>query len=115
MEKTNSSIMLTIKHIIIDTKPAIASLTPFTFLVVLIRFFALQYLKKLDITILARLIKNIKTKKTTLPEEKFFQCSKQTPNAKMKLQNMFNQIDLNGDGLISFEEFSHMIKGAISY
>ena len=27
-------------------------------------------------------------------EEKFFQCSKQTPNAKMKLQNMFNQIDL---------------------
>ena len=48
-------------------------------------------------------------------EEKFFQCSKQTPNAKMKLQNMFNQIDLNGDGIISFEEFSFMIKGAISY
>ena len=47
-------------------------------------------------------------------EEKFFQGTKQTPAAKMKLQNMFNQIDINKDGLISFEEFSYMVKGVIS-
>ena len=47
-------------------------------------------------------------------EEKFFQGTKQTPAAKMKLQNMFNQIDINKDALISFEEFSYMVKGVIS-
>ena len=47
-------------------------------------------------------------------EEKFFQNSSQTPAAKTKLQAMFNQIDINKDGSISFEEFSHMIKEVIS-
>ena len=47
-------------------------------------------------------------------EEKFYQSSKQTPATKQKLQNMFNQIDVNKDGFISFEEFSYMIKGVIS-
>ena len=47
-------------------------------------------------------------------ESKFFQHSKPNPDDKVKLQNMFNQIDSNGDGLISFEDFSYMIKGIIS-
>ena len=47
-------------------------------------------------------------------ESKFFQHSKPNPDDKVKLQNMFNQIDSNGDGLISFEDFSYMIKGVIS-
>ena len=47
-------------------------------------------------------------------EEKFYQSSKQTPATKQKLQSMFNQIDINKDGFISFEEFSYMIKGVIS-
>ena len=47
-------------------------------------------------------------------EENFFQERKQTAAAKMKLEIMFNQIDINKDGLISFEEFSYMVKGVIS-
>ena len=47
-------------------------------------------------------------------ESKFFQHSKPNPDDKVKLQNMFNQIDSNGDRLISFEDFSYMIKGVIS-
>ena len=47
-------------------------------------------------------------------EEKFFQSSKQTPNARTKLQAMFNQIDINKDGLISFEEFSYMVRDVIA-
>ena len=47
-------------------------------------------------------------------EEKFFQGTKQTPKTKEKLKKMFNQIDVNKDGTISFEEFSYMIKGVIS-
>ena len=47
-------------------------------------------------------------------EEKFFQGTKQTPKTKEKLKKMFNQIDVNKDGLISFEEFSYMVKGVIS-
>ena len=48
-------------------------------------------------------------------ESKFFQSSKnKNENTKMQLRNMFSQIDINGDGLISFEEFSSMIKGIIS-
>ncbi len=47
-------------------------------------------------------------------EEKFFQSSKQTTNTKTKLKAMFSQIDINNDGLISFEEFSYLIKGVIS-
>lgn len=43
-------------------------------------------------------------------EEKFFQKSAQNPNAKKKLQNMFNEIDTNHDGFISFEEFSSLMK-----
>ena len=48
-------------------------------------------------------------------EAKFFQSSKnKNENTKMQLKNMFSQIDTNGDGQISFEEFSYMIKGIIS-
>ena len=48
-------------------------------------------------------------------EEKFFQNSKIGSKSKEKLQIMFNQIDINKDGYISFDEFSYFIKGAISY
>ena len=47
-------------------------------------------------------------------EEKFFMNSNQTPTAKAKLNAMFNQIDINKDGLISFDEFVYMVKGVIS-
>ena len=48
-------------------------------------------------------------------EAKFFQSSKnKNENTKMQLKKMFAQIDINGDGQISFEEFSSMIKGIIS-
>ena len=43
-------------------------------------------------------------------EEKFFQKSAQNPNAKKKLHNMFNEVDTNHDGFISFEEFSSLMK-----
>ena len=47
-------------------------------------------------------------------EEKFFQNSKnKNENTRMQLRQMFNQIDINNDGEISFEEFSAMIKGII--
>ena len=46
-------------------------------------------------------------------EEKFFQGIKQTPTSKMKLQKMFEQIDVDKNGCITFQEFSYMIKGAI--
>ena len=48
-------------------------------------------------------------------EEKFFQNSKIGSKSKEKLQIMFNQMDVNKDGYISFDEFSYFIKGAISY
>ena len=48
-------------------------------------------------------------------EAKFYQSSKnKNENTKIQLRNMFNQIDANGDGQISFNEFSEMIKGIIS-
>ena len=47
-------------------------------------------------------------------EEKFFQGIKQTPNSKMKLKKMFEQIDLDKNGFISFEEFSYMIRNVVS-
>jgi len=47
-------------------------------------------------------------------QENFFKERKQTPAGKMKLEIMFNQIDINKDGLISFEEFSYMVKDVIS-
>ena len=48
-------------------------------------------------------------------EAKFFQTSKnQTPNSKKELKNLFDKIDINGDGKISFEEFSIMIKDIIN-
>ena len=47
-------------------------------------------------------------------EEKFFQDSNIGIKSKEKLQNMFNQIDLDKDGFISFDEFSFAIKGFIS-
>ena len=47
-------------------------------------------------------------------EEKFFHGIKQTPNSKMKLQKMFEQIDVDKSGFINFEEFSYMIRGVIS-
>ena len=48
-------------------------------------------------------------------EEKFFQCSKNKNNkTRTELKKMFNQIDSNQDGIISFDEFSNLIKGVIS-
>ena len=47
-------------------------------------------------------------------EEKFFKSSKQTSDTKAKLQAMFNEIDINKDGFISFEEFSYMVRDIIS-
>ena len=40
--------------------------------------------------------------------------SNHSPAAKTKLSAMFAQIDRNKDGIISYEEFSYMIKGVIS-
>jgi len=47
-------------------------------------------------------------------EEIFGQNSNLGSQAKMKLQNLFNQIDMNKDGFISFDEFSSVIKGIIA-
>ena len=48
-------------------------------------------------------------------ESKFYQTVKnQNENTKMQLRRMFDQIDVNKDGEISFEEFSSMIKGVVS-
>ena len=47
-------------------------------------------------------------------EDIFAQNSKLGIKAKEKLQFMFNQIDVNKDGFISFDEFSTVIKGIIS-
>ena len=48
-------------------------------------------------------------------ENKFFQSSKnKNEQTKNELRRMFDQIDSNKDGTISFEEFSAMIKGIIS-
>ena len=48
-------------------------------------------------------------------EAKFFQTSKnQTQNSKKELKKLFDKIDINGDGKISFEEFSIMIKDIIN-
>ena len=47
-------------------------------------------------------------------EDIFSQNSKLGIKAKEKLQFMFNQIDVNKDGFISFDEFSTVIKGIIS-
>ena len=47
-------------------------------------------------------------------EEIFGQNSNLGSQAKMKLQNLFNQIDINKDGFISFDEFSSVIKSIIA-
>ena len=47
-------------------------------------------------------------------EEKFSQNINMGPKSKEKLHEMFNQIDSNKDGFITFEEFSYFIKGVIS-
>ena len=48
-------------------------------------------------------------------EKKFYQSAKnQNLNTKTELRKMFDQIDINKDGQISFDEFSAMIKGIIS-
>ena len=48
-------------------------------------------------------------------ESKFYQSAKnQNDNTKLQLKKMFDQIDVNKDGIISFDEFSYMIKGIIS-
>ena len=47
-------------------------------------------------------------------ELKFFQSAKnKNENTKMELRKMFDQIDINKDGEISYEEFSKMIKSAM--
>ena len=45
--------------------------------------------------------------------EKFSETSQLKSKSKEKLKNMFNQIDSNKDGYISFDEFSYFIKRAI--
>ena len=48
-------------------------------------------------------------------EKKFYQSAKnQNEYTKTQLRKMFEQIDTNNDGQISFDEFSNMIKGIIS-
>ena len=48
-------------------------------------------------------------------EKKFYQSAKnQNSNTKEQLRTMFDQIDANKNGQISFDEFSNMIKGIIS-
>lgn len=48
-------------------------------------------------------------------EAKFFQSAKnKNERTKQELRRMFDQIDINKDGTISFAEFSSMIKGIIS-
>jgi calcium-dependent protein kinase len=48
-------------------------------------------------------------------EKKFYQSSKnKNETTKMQLRQMFNQIDVNKDGIISFDEFCAMIRGIIS-
>ena len=46
-------------------------------------------------------------------EERFFQNSNQSQEAREKLRAMFEQIDVNKDGTITFDEFSNMLKGVI--
>ena len=48
-------------------------------------------------------------------EKKFYQSAKnKNDNTKFQLRQMFDQIDANKDGQISFPEFASMIKGIIS-
>ena len=47
-------------------------------------------------------------------EENFFKNSNMSLKSKEKLEIMFNRIDTNKDGFISFDEFCYVIKGVIS-
>ena len=48
-------------------------------------------------------------------EKKFYQSAKnKNENTRLQLRKMFDQIDINKDGQISFTEFASMIKGIIS-
>ncbi len=48
-------------------------------------------------------------------EKKFYQSAKnQNEYTKSQIRKMFEQIDVNKDGQISFDEFAMMIKGIIS-
>ena len=48
-------------------------------------------------------------------EKKFYQSAKnKNENTRLQLRKMFDQIDINKDGQISFAEFASMIKGIIS-
>lgn len=47
-------------------------------------------------------------------ENNFFKNSDIGAKSKEKLEIMFNQMDINKDGFISFDEFSYVIKGVIS-
>ena len=48
-------------------------------------------------------------------EKKFYQNAKnKNENIKMQIRQMFDQIDVNKDGIISYDEFCSMIKGIIS-